>query len=322
LTRTRKSPVSAHRLALAAAELARAAFLAAALVALFLPRAGVALKVAGLAVAVVVWAGGGSASRPAVRELARYVAGFVAFAALRNLADDAAAGLHLPVRYDYVIRWERALVAWVPGGIAGGIPTTALQHAFLTPGRWGPLDYGTVLVYLSYFLVPPAAVVILWRWWPDQLRRYVTATLALFTVAGIANLLVPTAPPWYAALYGKLAGVVQLGRAVVGEVSSPTYRYGAGLSGNAVAAMPSVHLGVTALIVCALWSTPLRWPALGYLLAMGFAVVYGGEHYAVDVLAGVAIAVVAWRWAQRPAVDGAPLHPSQNRTDVIIGESA
>lgn len=291
-------PVSARRLVLAAAELGRVALLAAALVALFLPRAAVALKLAGLAVAVVVWTGGTSASRPAARELARYVAGFVAFAALRNLADDAAAVLQLPVRYDYVIQWERALVAWVPGGMTGGIPTSALQHAFLTPGRWGPLDYGTVLVYLTYFLVPPAAVVTLWRWWPDRLRRYVTATLALFAVAGVVNLLVPTAPPWYAALHGRLTGVVQLGRAIVGEVSSPAYRYGAGLSGNAVAAMPSVHLGVTALIVCAMWTTPLRWPALGYLLAMAFAVVYGGEHYAVDVLVGVMLAVAAWRWAK------------------------
>ena len=308
LTPGGKSPGSAHRLALAAADLGRVALLAAALVAVFLPRAPVALKLGGLAVAVMVWAGGTSASRPvAARELARYVAGFVAFAALRNLADDAAAGLQLPVRYDYVIRWERALVAWVPGGVTGGIPTSALQHAFLTPGRWGPLDYGTVLVYLSYFLVPPAAVVILWRWWPGQLRRYVTATLALFTVAGIVNLVVPTAPPWYAALHGRLSGVVQLGRAIVGEVSSPTYSYGAGLSGNAVAAMPSVHLGVTALIACALWRTPLRWPALVYLRAMTFAVVDGGELSAVDVLVGVAIAVAAWRWARRPAVADAPL---------------
>ncbi len=248
------------------------------------------------------------------------MAGFVAFAALRNLADDAAIGLHLPVRFDYVIHLEEALFAWVPGGITGGIPTAALQHAFLTPGRWGPLDYGTVLIYLSYFLVPPAAVVTIWRWWPDQLRRYVTATLALFTVAGIINLLVPTAPPWYAALYGKLTGVIQLGRAVVGEVSSPAYRYGSGLSGNAVAAMPSVHLGVTTLIACALWPTPLRWPALGYLLAMGLAVVYGGEHYAVDVLAGMLLAGAAWHWAGRRTFVAAPA-TIVGRQDTVSGGS-
>jgi hypothetical protein len=281
---------------LAAAELARVGLIAAVLVAIFLPRGAIALKLAGLAVAVVIWAGGARAARPAAaRELARYVAGFVAFAALRNLADDGAAALHVPLRFDYVIAWERALVAWVPGGVVGGIPTTGLQHAFLRPGHWGPLEYGTVLVYLSYFFVPPTAVVIIWRWWPEQLRRYVTSTLALFTLAGIVNLLVPTAPPWYAALHGRLTGIVQLGRAIVGEVSSPAYRYGAGISGNAVAAMPSVHLGVTALIACALWRTPLRWLAVGYLLAMSFAVVYGGEHYAADVLAGVALAVAMWR---------------------------
>jgi hypothetical protein len=307
----------------AAADLGRVALLAGVLVAVFLPRGSAALKLAGLAVAVIVWASNRPAARPvAARELARYVAGFVAFAALRNLADDAAAALQLPVRYDYVINWERALVAWIPGGITGGIPTTALQHSLLTPGLWGALDYGTVLVYLSYFLVPPTAVVSLWRWWPTQLRRYVTATLVLFTVAGVVNLLVPTAPPWYAALHGRLTGVVQLGRVIVGEVSSPAYRYGAGLSGNAVAAMPSVHLGVTALIACALWSTPLRWLALGYFLAMAFAVVYGGEHYAVDILAGVAIAVAAWRWAKRPALAGELHNPAPNPTDAVTGGSA
>jgi membrane-associated phospholipid phosphatase len=228
------------------------------------------------------------------------VAGFVAFAGLRNLADDAAAAVGLPLRFDYVIGAEHALVAWLPGHFP--LPTVALQDAFLTTGRWGPLDYGTVLIYLSYFIIPPAALVALWRWWPGQLRRYVTATLVLFCVAGIVNFLLPTAPPWYAALHGRLPDVVQLGRALVGEVSSPAYRYGLGLSGNAVAAMPSVHIGVVTLIACAFRPTPLRWLALAYLICMAFAVVYGGEHYVVDVLAGIVIAGAAWSLARSQGV--------------------
>jgi membrane-associated phospholipid phosphatase len=33
---------------------------------------------------------------------------------------------------------------------------------------------------------------------------------------------------------------------------------------------------------------------------MGIALVYLGEHYLVDVLAGVAVAAVAWRLARSP----------------------
>jgi membrane-associated phospholipid phosphatase len=75
--------------------------------------------------------------------------------------------------------------------------------------------------------------------------------------------------------------------------------------------MPSVHLGVTALIACAFWSTPLRWPTLLYVPAMGFAVVYGGEHYLIDVLAGVAIAIAAWYWARPKSNSDAQLRLSE-----------
>jgi len=276
-------------LSLAARSLAGFAALGTVLIIVLLPRAPVALKVAAVAGATIVWANRTSMSAP-VRELARYVAGFVAFAALRNFADDAAALIGIPIRYEYVINWERGLFGWLPHGL----PTLALQSAFLRPGSWGALDYCSVLAYMSYFVVPPALVAALWLWWPQYLRPYVTATLALFTVAGVINFVLPTAPPWYAALHGRLPGVVQLGRAIVGEISSPAYRYGSGLSGNAVAAMPSVHIGVVMLLACAFWRTPLRWVCLSYLSVMGFAVVYGGDHYVVDVLAGASLAMILW----------------------------
>jgi hypothetical protein len=283
-----------RELFLAARNLAGFAVLGTVLIIILLPRAPVPLKLAAVAGATIVWANRTSKSA-SLRELARYVAGFVAFAALRNLADDAAALIGIPVRYDYVINWERGLFGWLPHGL----PTLAVQGAFLAPGKWGALDYGTVVVYMSYFVFPPALVAALWLWWPQYLRRYVTATLALFTVAGVINFIFPTAPPWYAAMHGRLPGVVQLGRAIVGEISSPAYRYGSGLSGNAVAAMPSVHIGVVMLLACAFWRTPLRWLCLSYLSIMSFAVVYGGDHYVVDVLAGDGLAMILWHGARQ-----------------------
>jgi hypothetical protein len=228
---------------------------------------------------LVLW---GSRARTQTWEVARYVLGFVIFTSLRHLADD----LGPAPRVIYPIRGDRALF--------GEVPTLALQHAFVTPGHSGVLDYTAVSVYLSYFLVPPAVLVLLWRYWPGRLRRYVSATFILFGVSGIIHLMLPTAPPWLASQMGALPPVVPVLPLLMGDAVPHTYHAGMGLSGNLVAAMPSVHLGVTTLMLLALWHTPLRWVAGAYLIAMSVAVVYTGDHYAVDVLAGMALAGVGW----------------------------
>ncbi len=240
--------------------------------------------IAGGAIVALGW----SRRRAKGEELARYLGGFLAFVAVRAVVDDYG----LPTRWMYPITWDRALF--------GEVPTVALQQALLTPGHWDSFDYAMVTVYLTYFLLPPTVFVLLWRLWPHRLRRYVSATLALFSVSTLLHFLVPTAPPWLAAREGLLPGVTHVGAAVFGVVAPTTYRYGVGISGNVVAAMPSVHLGVTTLMAAALWPTPLRWPALLYVPLMWLAIVYGAEHYVVDGLAGIVLGLVCWWWAQSP----------------------
>jgi membrane-associated phospholipid phosphatase len=53
--------------------------------------------------------------------------------------------------------------------------------------------------------------------------------------------------------------------------------------------MPSLHAGTTLLVALFFWplaSTLGRAALLGYVLAMAAALVYTGEHYVVDVVAG------------------------------------
>ena len=263
------------------ARLWRPSMLIAALMIVLSPRTG-ALGVVVVALGALLWR---LAATPRTRDLGRYVAGFALFAMLRNLADDVTKVPH----YGYVIDWERALF--------GAVPTVALQGSLL--GRWSALDLGIVAVYLSYFLVPPTVLVMLWMYWPDRLRPYVTSTLVMFGASVVVHVLLPTAPPWLAAARGYLPQVHQVVRLVFGEYAPATYHYGQGLSGNAVAAMPSVHLAVTTLIACALWRTRLCIVSLLYMPAMLFTVVYGGEHYVVDGLAGVTLALVSWWLASR-----------------------
>ena len=68
---------------------------------------------------------------------------------------------------------------------------------------------------------------------------------------------------------------------------------------NPVSAMPSLHMAMTVLVLLAAWRArlPVRVAGLLYALAMGFALVYAGEHYMVDLAAGAAVAALAWRIA-------------------------
>jgi hypothetical protein len=60
-----------------------------------------------------------------------------------------------------------------------------------------------------------------------------------------------------------------------------------------VAAVPSLHAGVSLLAVLFLWPR-LAWYGrvigVGYVLTMGFALVYSGEHYVFDLLVGWSMA--------------------------------
>jgi membrane-associated phospholipid phosphatase len=62
-----------------------------------------------------------------------------------------------------------------------------------------------------------------------------------------------------------------------------------------VAAMPSLHLA-TSLLIAMLgirWlHSRWRWLLLTYPVAMGMTLVYCAEHYIMDLLAGVVLAVI------------------------------
>jgi hypothetical protein len=71
---------------------------------------------------------------------------------------------------------------------------------------------------------------------------------------------------------------------------------------NLVAAIPSLHAGLTAAIAAFLWTRVARkWRPLlaAYVLVMAFTLVYTAEHYVIDILLGwllAAVVLVAMRW--------------------------
>jgi membrane-associated phospholipid phosphatase len=78
--------------------------------------------------------------------------------------------------------------------------------------------------------------------------------------------------------------------------------YGA-LAGNPLAAMPSLHFATSLTAARVLAGTGRKAGVLGwsYALTLGVALVYLGEHYIVDLLAGLALAEAIRRGAPAAA---------------------
>jgi membrane-associated phospholipid phosphatase len=213
-----------------------------------------------------------------------YILAFVLFADLRTVADDTG----VEIRRQYPLDADR----WLFGGT---LPTEWLQRHLFQSGSTGALEFACVAVYASYFVVPHLVALVLW--WRDRaafVRYGLSVLLAVY--AGLAvSFVAPTAPPWLAERYTDGPHLARVLADTVGY-NPEQAGVGSGVTGtNPFAAMPSLHLAVTMLVVLALWRRPLlRGLALAYVAAMAFTLVYTGEHYVVDELGGVVTAVLAW----------------------------
>jgi membrane-associated phospholipid phosphatase len=243
------------------------------------------LHAGGLAAALAALALGFGLSKD-LRPIGGYVAGFMLFVQLRALADDTG----LAVRMGYVIEAERFL-------FAGQLPTVWLQERLYEAGSSGPVDVAATVIYVSYFTLPHALALGLWLRSRDGLLLYASAAPGVYYVGLAASFLAPTAPPWLAGQLGEVPAIARIVPEVSGSVAPGAYARGEYVAGiNDVAAMPSVHTAVT--VVVALMAArlhPLAGLAGGlYALSMGFSLVYLGEHYFVDVLAGALTAGLVW----------------------------
>jgi membrane-associated phospholipid phosphatase len=195
------------------------------------------------------------------------------------------------VRVDYPIRFDRAL-----GG--GVTPTQRLQRALRTPGEVSALDIAVTAVYGSWFAPHLLLAYLLVR---DE--RYVPRAAGRLSAAYHLTTpfywLVPTAPPWWASEHGdRMDGEVErIVRAVVCRVTGVTPPENTEGPGNPWGSMPSDHISSAAITAMGLSEVGLVPGLIGwsYVAAAGFAVVYTGEHYLVDVLAGLAVAEIVRR---------------------------
>lgn len=194
----------------------------------------------------------------------------------------------------------------------GELPTVRLQRMLARSGPQGPewrsLDRTLVWAHWVWFLVPHGTVAYLLLRHPQRFPRAAALTYAVFDIGASFYWLVPTAPPWYAGERTSQADGARAVRRMMVEYGEHFWRDGWGplysvLGGNPLAAMPSLHFATSLMAALLLAEVGPLAGALGfsYTLTLGFALVYLGEHYVVDLLAGAALTGAVRRLAPRAA---------------------
>lgn len=227
-------------------------------------------------------------SRTKTRDAILFAQQMWAFTMIHELPYDDPEALRRRLRIRYPIRFDRALGR-------GRLPNTRLQ-ALLTAsdGRVTALDRFLTFAHWAWFFEPHLSLLyILVR---DE-RRFARAARqmgAAFDLGCATYIALPTAPPWWAAANGY-TGDDRVERRLL-AVGEETFR-GAWpkmydtVDGNPWAAMPSLHFGASVLAAILLSESNRAVGAVGWAYAgtLGFALVYLGEHYVIDLLAGLGL---------------------------------
>jgi membrane-associated phospholipid phosphatase len=227
-----------------------------------------------------------AAPRSRKRDVGVYALQMWAFIVIHELPYDDRRRLEERAHVDYPIAGDRLLGFGVP-------PTLRLQRAFGRPGRVTLLDHGLVWVHWLWFLEPHGAAAWILLRDPKRFTRSALMICSLFDLGIVVYTLVPTAPPWWAAREGRLPGarriMVEVGERFWGRLWGGLYDF---LGGNPVAAMPSLHFATSVMAAHMLSEVGTVEGTVGWAYAgtLGFALVYLGEHYVVDLLAGLLLA--------------------------------
>jgi membrane-associated phospholipid phosphatase len=181
---------------------------------------------------------------------------------------------------------------------AGRTPTERLQRWREHSPRRRLADRLLGSVYFAW--AAQRHLVMLWivRRHPGRFARAATLVGASFDVAWLIFSLVPVAPPWWAGKSGRLPAVrrvtvdASLDLPIVPEQNEVDDE-----QGNPWASTPSQHAASAAMLAIVTSELDARAGAAawGYAAALGLALVYLGEHYLVDVISGVALAIAIHR---------------------------
>jgi membrane-associated phospholipid phosphatase len=224
------------------------------------------------------------------RDVAVGVLNMWAYLAAYKMPNDHPERLARRVHVDYPITLDRLL------GF-GMTPTLRLQRRFSAPDKVNRFERVLVWCHWMWFFVPHSTVLYVLLRDPERFPSAASRMYAVFDLGAVFYWSVPTAPPWWAAEQGHLVDeqpvhvrrmMIEYGQEFWGDRWTDLYD---ALGGNPLAAMPSLHFATSLMAAHILSEMGPIAGALGwtYAAVLGLALVYLGEHYAIDLVAGGAL---------------------------------
>ena len=252
---------------------------------LSIPRgATVAATVAGPVATAVLF------PRTKTRDAALFAQQMWAFTVVHELPYDDADGLRRRLKVRYPIRADRLIGA-------GRLPNWRLQQWLGRPGRATGFDRFLTFAHWAWFLEPHASLIFILTHDNPRFARAARQMSAAYDLGCLGYHVVPTAPPWWASENGYTGDekirrlMVTVGEETWGSTWPHLYST---FGGNPWAAMPSLHFGASVLAAILLGESNRAAGVVGWTYAgvLGLALVHLGEHYVLDLIAGLVLVAV------------------------------
>lgn len=212
-----------------------------------------------------------------------------------NLSGPIAAQSPFPSHLDFMLNMDRALAL-------GHQPVVEVQRLLAPKTGLDALDWVTSGIYNLHVPEPYIAGYMLWRINRAVYLQFAAAALILLVIGFISFVVFPAVPPWMASTwFHRIPYVVNRFGPVIHSHPLPfrgspvfaTFK----LSGDAIAAFPSEHAAFPVLELFAFARAAGKRAAVGFsiwVLLVLFTIVYLGEHWITDALAGYTYAVAIW----------------------------
>jgi PAP2 superfamily len=180
----------------------------------------------------------------------------------------------------------------------GRLPTLWLQERFYSSGVTHWYDTAAVTMYAAHFFVPLILAFVFWLIDRPLFKRYMAAMVIVSCMAFITYCVFPAMPPWMASERGFLPPVHHITTILLSStgphVMLPTvYRY---VGINLVAAVPSLHAVFPLTMALFLRKRFPRWGWAAFLYppVVWVGIVYLGDHYVFDIVAGIVYTIAAY----------------------------
>ncbi len=181
--------------------------------------------------------------------------------------------------------------------IFGNLPTVYLQN-WLWRGHTRWYDIALYLPYTLHFVVPLGLGILVWKTRDKHFWRVMNSFLIAAFGGFLTFLLFPAAPPWLASQNHYIQPIARISSNVWGSLGLHNFpSFYNHIAPNPVAAIPSLHAAWAALLFIFVLKLYGRcWALLTalYPFAIFVGTIYEGEHYAFDVMVGIAYGLSAY----------------------------